>query len=112
MPKERGFQKNQRLLTKTSIHQVLKKGLRKRGPYFNLFFVRHNEERSRLGIIVSKRNVRLAVKRNAIKRLIREYFRLHDIKKMDVVIVAQLMKNASKRELHQCLESLFMQVSN
>ena len=36
-----------------------------------------SDNRSRLGIIVAKKNVRLATDRNRIKRLVREYFRNH-----------------------------------
>ena len=36
-----------------------------------------SDNRSRLGIIVAKKNVRLASDRNRIKRLVREYFRNH-----------------------------------
>ena len=45
----------------------------------------------RLGIIVAKKNVRLAVNRNKIKRLLRESFRTHkhDIPSYDVVMLAK-----------------------
>ena len=38
-----------------------------------------SDHRSRLGIIVAKKNVRLATDRNRIKRLVREYFRNHPL---------------------------------
>ena len=38
-----------------------------------------SDDRSRLGIIVAKKNVRLATDRNRIKRLVREYFRSHPL---------------------------------
>ena len=38
-----------------------------------------SDNRSRLGIIVAKKNVRLATDRNRIKRLVREYFRNHPL---------------------------------
>ena len=45
---------------------------------------------SRLGIIVAKKNVRLATDRNRIKRLIREYFRNHPLSaSMSLVFMAK-----------------------
>jgi ribonuclease P protein component len=46
---------------------------------------------ARLGIIISKKNVRLAVARNRLKRLIREGFRLnrHKLWGLDIVILVK-----------------------
>lgn len=45
----------------------------------------------RLGITVSKRNARLAVQRNQIKRIIRETFRLqqHKLAGFDIIVIAK-----------------------
>jgi len=49
-----------------------------------------SDNRSRLGIIVAKKNVRLATDRNRIKRLVREYFRNHPpSSSMNVVFMAK-----------------------
>ena len=46
--------------------------------------------RSRLGIIVSKKNVKLATKRNQLKRIVRETFRKTEFTtSVDVVFLAQ-----------------------
>jgi ribonuclease P protein component len=56
--------------------QVYKKGRRLHGKGFTLIF-HHNElEHSRIGISIH-RQIKGAVKRNRIKRIIRESFRLH-----------------------------------
>ena len=48
-----------------------------------------SDNRSRLGIIVAKKNVRLATDRNRIKRLVREYFRNHPLSaSMSLVFMA------------------------
>ena len=45
---------------------------------------------SRLGIVVAKRNIRRAVGRNRIKRLVREQFRHHPFEAaMDLVVLAR-----------------------
>jgi len=56
--------------------QVYKQGKRRHGPGFVLIFSPNNFGFSRLGISVH-RQIRGAVKRNRIKRIIRESFRLH-----------------------------------
>lgn len=56
--------------------QVYKQGKRRPGPGFVLIFSPNNLGFSRLGISVH-RQIRGAVKRNRIKRIIRESFRLH-----------------------------------
>jgi len=46
---------------------------------------------SRIGFIIAKKNIRTAVHRNRIKRLIREYFRVHcsDLESADLIIMAR-----------------------
>ncbi|MGB0662669.1 MAG: ribonuclease P protein component [Pontibacterium sp.] len=45
----------------------------------------------RIGFVVSKKNVRLAVQRNRVKRIIRENFRLnqHKLPAVDIVVLAR-----------------------
>ena len=45
---------------------------------------------SRLGIVVAKKNIRFAVRRNRIKRLVREHFRHHAFDEaIDLVVLAR-----------------------
>ena len=45
---------------------------------------------SRLGVVVAKKNIRLAVRRNRIKRLVREQFRLYPFDAaIDLVVLAR-----------------------
>ena len=45
---------------------------------------------SRLGVVVAKKNIRRAVRRNRIKRLVREQFRLHPFDAaIDLVVLAR-----------------------
>lgn len=55
---------------------VYKKGNRLKGKGFSLIFLANNLAHSRLGISVH-RLIRGTVRRNRIKRIIREIFRLH-----------------------------------
>ena len=64
------------LLTKPGEYQrVYRQGKRIRGNNFSIIFAPNNREGNRLGISVH--GVKQAVKRNRIKRIIREYYRLN-----------------------------------
>lgn len=70
LPKERLLRKTQ------EFSRVYKGGSRLRGKGFSLVYLANNLTYSRLGISVHRR-IRGAVRRNRIKRIIRENFRLH-----------------------------------
>jgi ribonuclease P protein component len=59
--------------------------------YLKIFFVKNCYKNARIGIVASKRILPRAVDRNRVKRIIRERFRLHDIKfcKLDVVVIVK-----------------------
>lgn len=67
--------------------------LRKRiaTPYLVMRFKPNALNRPRLGLIVAKKTAKLAVKRNYMRRVLRELFRLnqHDLPAVDLVIQAQ-----------------------
>ncbi|RYY77409.1 MAG: ribonuclease P protein component [Gammaproteobacteria bacterium] len=57
-----------------------------------LFLARQNEfNRPRLGLVIAKKNIRLAVDRNRMKRLIRETFRAkqQQLAGIDVIVLAR-----------------------
>lgn len=63
-------------LRKTREYQaVYRKGRRLRGHHFSLIYLPNHRESNRLGISIH--GVKKAVKRNRIKRIIREFFRLN-----------------------------------
>lgn len=62
----------------------------------------------RLGLIVAKKNVKLAVKRNRIKRIVRESFRNNKdlIKNIDIVFIAKPgIDKLSSKELRNKIEN-------
>ncbi len=64
------------LLTQSAEYQkVYKSGKRLRGQNFSLIYLANDRPQHRLGISVH--GVKLAVRRNRIKRIIREFFRLN-----------------------------------
>ena len=53
---------------------------------------RNDGERARLGVIVAKKNIPLAVQRNRFKRITREVFRRSLIEGLDVIVLAKQNK--------------------
>jgi ribonuclease P protein component len=71
-----GLPKDDLLRKSREFAQVYRKGRRLQGAGFSLLFLANNLTASRLGISVH-RLIRGAVRRNRIKRMFREVFRLH-----------------------------------
>ena len=68
----------------------------------------------RLGLAIAKRQVKLAVMRNRIKRIARESFRHNtgSLPNIDIVLLARSEINKfDNKELHQCLENLWKQLA-
>ncbi|KZZ62056.1 ribonuclease P protein component, partial [Oleiphilus sp. HI0123] len=65
-----------------------------------------NNSDSRLGIIVAKKNVKLAVQRNRIKRLLRESFRTKrsSLPNLDIIVLAK--KGADLSSSKECTQEL------
>ena len=66
--------------------------------------------RARLGVVVSKRGNAKAVRRNRIKRLIRERFRLNQPQLPGVDMAIQVFAPIEDRELVAQIDQLFNQV--
>ena len=88
---DQSFPKEDRLLKRSEFLGATRKGRRHPTRYFLVFLRPNRKGRARLGMIVSKK-VGNAVKRNHLKRRIREFFRLHKPcfpSSTDIVVVAK-----------------------
>jgi ribonuclease P protein component len=68
---------------------------------------------ARLGLAVSRKNVKTAIKRNQIKRIIRENFRLNqqDLEGLDIVVTVQRASvEAQKRALKKSLSNHWLRI--
>ena len=85
-----GFAKTNRINDPKDYRQVFKSTCRSSDEKFLVFARKNSLKQARLGLAVSKKNVNSAVKRNQIKRAIRESFRYHKniLKGLDIVVVA------------------------
>lgn len=80
-----------------------------------LFLARLNGHTSpRLGLVIAKKNVRLAVERNRVKRIIRENFRQQQsqLEGLDIVVLARRgLDTLGNPELHSLCHELCTQLA-
>jgi ribonuclease P protein component len=115
------FGKDERIRKKRDYLTVYQQGVRSHSKSFTLIAYRNPSGKRRLGITVGKK-VGNAVKRNRIKRLLREFFRLHKEQfspAQDFVIMAKWAKGAKEamptlnyRDLCLELEGLLKKISH
>jgi ribonuclease P protein component len=89
---DKSFGKARRLLNATDYSRVFDGAEARASHKHLLLLARSNEEPGhRLGLVIAKKNVRLAVQRNRIKRIAREVFRnLPDTEPaLDVILLAR-----------------------
>jgi len=70
------FGKEERIRQRTSFQKISKEGTKYQTDHFRVYVYPNKLSYRRLGITVGKQ-IGSAVKRNRVKRLIREFFRLH-----------------------------------
>lgn len=86
------FPRQSRLLTAGDFRSVFDKAeIKISNKHFLLLARRNNLSTARIGFVLSKKNVKLAVDRNRIKRLTRESFRLkhQNIPSVDIVFLGR-----------------------
>lgn len=86
------FPKQNRLLNAADYKAVFSKAEFKVScRYFLVLAIKNNWMHSRLGLVIAKKNVAKAVQRNRVKRMVRNYFRLHGDQTagLDLVVLAR-----------------------
>ncbi|KAA0873767.1 ribonuclease P protein component [Nitrincola tapanii] len=89
---EFGYPRQLRLLTGGDFKRVFDRATLKVSDPSLLILARQNTlGHPRIGFVISKKNIRRAVKRNRVRRIIRESFRLHqhELPSADLVILAR-----------------------
>ena len=100
------FKKADRLRKRKEFLRVSRDGKRISDRHFILRYVLNDDDRPRLGIIISKK-VGNAVMRNRIKRIVREFYRYNRHRlgiPLDLVVIAQ--KPAAGLTSQQAVKSL------
>lgn len=103
---EQGFPASRRIRTSAEYRHLRRVGKRCHTRNFTVYIADRNNDFARLGLTVS-RKVGGAVRRNRVKRLVREFFRLHQphLKAgTDISVVAK--PGAARLEYEQVCEEL------
>lgn len=101
------FPRNLRLLSGGDFKQVFGKAKRSRDEFFTVLMRNVGGDNPRLGLAISKKELKHAVDRNRIKRLTRESFRLnqHDLPTADFIVMTRKKAGeVSNQELFSRLE--------
>jgi len=108
LPKGTGrFNRSLRILNSADYKHVFANPCKLGDTYLTLLAKRNHLDHPRLGLAISRKNVKTAVGRNRIKRQIRESFRLHldIIGNFDVVVMAKpAAAKADRRQLRAKLD--------
>lgn len=100
------FPSSFRLKNGAQIQEVLSGAKKYREHNLSVFIKPNFLEHPRLAVIIAKKNVGSAVKRNRLKRLTRESFRLNQdkIKGNDIIVFGYRgIENLTNASLRQCL---------
>lgn len=98
--------KHSRLNQAADFKSLFSSGKKHTSRYFAFFTKSNNLQHSRLGLVVAKKTVRKAVKRNQIKRIIRESFRFKQEALVDLDIVVVVYHHANQFNKVQLRETL------
>ena len=107
-----GFPRKLRLTEPSQFKAVFNQADIKVSNRFLLILARYNNlERSRLGLVIGKKNLPKAFQRNRIKRLLRNSFRLNQslLEGLDIVILARSnMSNLDNKQVVENIQSLWL----
>ncbi|MDF9392883.1 MULTISPECIES: ribonuclease P protein component [Methylococcus] len=86
-----GFPKSRRLTSAVEFRFVFEDACRSSDPWLTVLARPNNRAHARLGLALSRKQIRKAVDRNRIKRLVRESFRLRqaELGAVDYVVMAR-----------------------
>jgi ribonuclease P protein component len=104
------FKKNERLRRRIEFSALFKSGKRIHSEYLTVILSTNTSDVRRLGLVVGKKVRKEAVRRNRMKRLLREFFRLNKHRlsaSQDILIVARKDFSFMKyRDLCSALEEV------
>ena len=108
------FARDKRLLKPGDFKRVFDQAVRSGDAFLTVFARPNSLGVARLGLAISKKQLKLAVDRNRIKRLVRESFRRHQtrLRGLDIVVMARAgIKTQSNQQILQSLERHWQRVT-
>lgn len=107
LPPGTGFGKNRRLLTAAHFRSVFASPDARASHRHLLLLAKTNQlPGHRLGFVVAKKNVRKAVQRNRVKRIVREVFRLQPDQELNLDVIVMARRGLDELD-NQALAALF-----
>lgn len=112
---EASFSSERRLLTAANYSQVFDNSCCKAGDDSFLLLARlNNLNHARLGLVIAKKKLKLAVDRNRVKRISRESFRTlqSELSGIDVIVLCRSgVVRLDKKEIRRRLDLLFDKIN-
>ncbi|WP_345336399.1 ribonuclease P protein component [Ferrimonas pelagia] len=108
------FSRELRLLTPGDFKPVFANPVRAASPQLTLLAIPNGHDHPRLGLTVAKKHVKKACRRNRIKRVVRDSFRLqqHQLPAVDIVVIAKKgVDELDNAALHKLTEKLWRKLS-
>lgn len=115
MSNQQTFLRQQRLSSPSEFKAVFQANKKRFLPYLAVFSKLNDKDYARIGIVVSKRNVRKANQRNLVRRIIRESFRFNQmlLTNLDIVVVVyQPYSLLSKKEMRRVMDEYWKKISH
>ena len=106
------FPHHRRLLNRTDFQRVFQTPLKSSDALFTVLARPAMLGHARLGLAIARKQLRYAVDRNRIKRLVREYFRRHTVAALDYVVMARKTVRArTNTQIHTSLTRHFQRLA-
>ena len=105
-----GFPRQLRIIKASDFKKVFKNPVKSTDRFFTILAIQNEYSHPRIGLAIAKKTVKKAVRRNAIKRITRESFRLHQhsLGSLDIVVLARKdILDATSDILRKSLEKLW-----
>lgn len=103
-----------RLLCAADYERVFERAHKSSGKALTVLARRSDRDSARLGLAISAKQIRRAVDRNRVKRLIRESFRRHQalLKGLDVVVIGRRdLATKDSQRVFGCLEKHWRRIN-